>query len=131
MNQTRGFTVVEMIVAILFLIFAGSLFVVQKRGIEAANRDNQRKVAINAMYYNLEELFFPAQNAYPRTISPANLKAMDPDLFKDPNGVALGESGSNYRYEGTDCTGDLCKGYSLRADLEREGDFVKTPRIRN
>lgn len=122
---------VEIIVAVAFLIFAGGLLVVQKKDIEAANRDNSRKAAINAMYYNLEELYFPAHSSYPRSISPDNLKAMDPDLFEDPQGVKLGEQGSNYRYEGTNCEGETCKSYTLRADLEREGDFVKSPRVRN
>lgn len=131
MNQTRGFTVVEIIVAVMFLVFAGILFVSQKRDIEAANRDTSRKTAINAMYYNLEELYYPANKSYPRTIGPDTLKAMDPELFKDPNGVMLGDEGSNYRYEGTNCEGNACKSYSLRADLEHEEDFVKTPRVRS
>lgn len=131
MDHNRGFTVVEIIIAILFVAFAGTLFVIQKRDIEAANRDNTRKAAINAMYYNLEELYFPARGAYPRTIDASVLKAMDPDLFKDPSGVALGTQGSNYRYDGIDCEADACKSYSLRADLEKEADFVKTPRVRN
>lgn len=128
MNRQHGFTVLEVLVAVVFLAFAGTLFYIQKHDLEVANRDNDRKTAINAMYYSLEEVFYPANNTYPRTISADNLKAVDPALFKDPNGNAVGESDSNYRYEPSGCNGDNCSGYTLRADLENESDFVKTSR---
>ena len=126
MNKTRGFTVVEILVAIVFLVFAGSLFYIQKRDLEVASRDNDRKTAINAMYYSLEEIYYPAHNSYPKTVTVDNLKSMDPTLFKDPNGVSIGDQASNYRYEPSGCIEDICKGYTLRADLESEADFVKT-----
>ena len=77
------------------------------------------------MYYNLEEVFYEEKGYYPEKISDENLKAMDPELFTDPNGINLGESDSDYRYETTDCTEGKCKSYTLRADLEKEDDFVK------
>lgn len=76
----------------------------QKAEIEAQSRDNNRKVAINSMYYNLEEVFYKEKGYYPEKISDENLKAMDPELFTDPNGINLGESDSDYRYETTDRT---------------------------
>lgn len=124
-SQSDGFTVVELIIAILFLAGAGTLFLIQKQNVEAINRDAQRKIAINAMYYNLKEVYFAANKSYPRVINATNLKAMDPALFKDPNGKAAGEQDSNYRYLPSGCNGDVCTGFMLRTILERESDYIK------
>lgn len=126
MKRQHGFTVIELIVVIVFIGFAGVLFFWQKNELRIAERDNQRKVAINAMYYSLEEVYFAANQSYPRTISADNLKSMDPELFKDPNGVAIGEQSSDYRYEPSGCDANACRSYVLRADLEKEADFIKT-----
>ena len=80
------------------------------------------------MYYSLEEVYFKEKGAYPRTVNEAVLPSVDPELFKDPQGVVIGESDSEYRYEPVDCTGDDCKGYTLRTTLENEADYVKTQR---
>lgn len=124
-KHTQGFTVVELIIAILVLAATGTLFFVQKQNVEAINRDTQRKTAINAMFYNLKEVYYPAHHSYPSKIGSDNLKAMDPALFKDPYGNAVGQQISNYRYLPTGCNGDSCTGFTLRADLERESDYVK------
>lgn len=90
------------------------------------SRDNTEKTAINAMYYNLEEVFYPANHYYPRTISTDNLKAVDPALFTDPFGKKIGDKGSMYSYTPNNCSVDQCKGYTLKADLENEADYIKT-----
>jgi len=126
MKSSRGFTVIELVIVVAFFAAASVLFFVQKNHVEVAARDDARKTAINAMYYSLEEGYYKQHNAYPRTINSEILPSVDPNLFKDPNGVKIGESGSNYRYEGLNCNGDTCKSYTLRADLEAEGDFVKS-----
>ncbi len=125
MNKKSGFTVIEILVLAVFLAACGIIFYFQKAEIEEQSRDNNRKVAINSMYYNLEEVFYKEKGYYPERVSDENLKAMDPELFTDPNGINLGESDSDYRYETTDCTEGKCKSYTLRADLEKEDDFVK------
>lgn len=125
MRKQSGFTVIELVFAILFLIVVGTVFMLQKNQLSAVTRDTQRKTAINAMYYNLVEVYFPAHKSYPRTISSTNLKAMDPELFKDPAGNAVGERESTYRYEPTGCDGDACTGFMVRADLEKESDFAR------
>ncbi len=124
-NKQSGFTVIELLVAVTLFIAAGVLFLQQKSQIERVDRDRERKTAINAMYYSLEEVYHPAKGSYPRVISPDNLKSMDSALFTDPNGVKLGTQGSNYRYDPTNCDGDVCQGYTLRATLEAEADFIK------
>ncbi|MDB5162126.1 MAG: hypothetical protein JWM52_634 [Candidatus Saccharibacteria bacterium] len=129
MNTTqRGFTIIELIFIIVLLSAASILFFFQKNNIEVAGRDEVRKTSINAMYYSLEEVYFKANGFYPRTIDEKILPSVDPDLFKDPQGVKITESKSNYRYESSDCDADKCKSYTLRTTLENEDDFVKTSR---
>lgn len=127
--KQRGFTVIELLVVIVLLVVGGWLFFSEKARVQAVQRDAARKVAINAMYYNLEEVYYPANHYYPVSIDSKTLRAMDPSLFTDPRGNKLGTSGSDYRYEATGCSTDgKCTGYTLRAQLEREGDYIKTSR---
>jgi type II secretory pathway pseudopilin PulG len=130
MKRTQqGFTVIELIVAIVFLAAATTLLFIQKSNLEATQRDSSRKTAVNAMYYNLEEVFFTKNGYYPSKVDSKTLRAMDPALFTDPNGFKMNDDPeSAYRYDGTNCTNDKCKSYTLRADLEKEDDYVKTNR---
>lgn len=129
MNKTsRGFTVIELVVVIVVVALASVIFFVQKNSVEIAARDEQRKTSINAMYYSLEEVYVKRNGHYPRTLDEKTLPSVDPELFKDTKGVLIGESASEFRYEPTDCNGDACQGYTLRAFLENEDDFVKTQR---
>lgn len=128
MKYTRGFTVIELIVIILFVAAAGVLLIIQNNNLAAVQRDDQRKTAINAMYYNLEEVAYQQNEQYPKQISSEALPAMDPQLLTDPNDHQIGDSQSDYRYQPIDCDQTGCAGYTLRADLEKEADFVKTNR---
>lgn len=127
-QKQHGFTVLELIIVIVFLLAVGTIFFVQRRDIEVGQRDSTRKTAINAIYYNLEEVFYPANKAYPEALTADQLKGLDPSLLKDPEDVMIGEENSDYRYEPKDCQNGKCKSYELRADLEAEADFVKTSR---
>lgn len=129
MKRQHGFTVIEIIVVIVFLAATATLLFVQRSNLVAAQRDTDRKMAINAMYYNLEEVFFAQKGYYPTNIGSKSLTAMDPALFADPNGIIINEASSDYRYEPLACdTDNKCKGYTLRAQLEKEADFIKTNR---
>ncbi len=129
MKRTHGFTVLELLVVIVVLTVGGWLFFNEKARVDAVQRDSQRKIAINAMYYNLEEVYYEKNHFYPASIDSKTLRAMDPGLFTDPNGIKLSEVGSDYRYSGNGCTIDgHCTGYELRATMEREADFIKTNR---
>ncbi len=130
MKHSHGFTVIEVIVVAVFLSVATSVLFVQKNNIAATHRDDQRKTAVNAMYYSLEEVYFAKNGYYPSEITDKTLPSVDPALLADPSGVKIGDKTSNYRYEGSNCDNDKCKGYSLRADLEKEADFVKTNRAK-
>jgi len=131
MKSSRGFTVIELLIVVGIFAVASVVFFVQKNQVEVAARDDARKTSINAMYYSLEEVYFKKNQSYPRTVTSENLPSVDPDLFKDPSGVKIGEGTSNFRYEALNCTDDNCKGYSLRTTLENEDDFVKTNRNNN
>lgn len=128
MKRTQGFTVIEIIVVILFLGIAATLLLVQRSNLEAAQRDDKRKTAINAIYYNLEEAFYQKNGYYPAEITSKKLPAMDPELLTDPNGVKLGDASSNYRYVPNNCDNDKCKGYTLSAELEKEAVYEKKNR---
>jgi type II secretory pathway pseudopilin PulG len=128
MTKQRGFTVLELIVAVVFLVVAGTFFFIQKRDLEVANRDSDRKVAINSIYYNLEDIYYTQNAGYPEFLTADQLKGLDPSVLKDPSGKAVGEEGSNYSYTAKDCTGGKCKSYTLVADLENEADYTKDSR---
>lgn len=124
-KYSSGFTVIELFVIVILLGLASVLFFVQKNNVEVSARDQERKTAINAMYYSLEEVFYKANSYYPATIDATVLPSVDPELFTDPDGVKIGEADSEYRYEPTNCADDKCQSYSLRTTLENEADYVK------
>lgn len=128
MKRSSGFTVIELLVVIAFLGVTAAILLTQRANLEANQRDTTRKTAINAMYYNLEEVFFAKNAYYPATIDSKVLTAMDPSLFLDPSGLALGSAGSDYHYEGLNCNNDTCKAYKLTATLEKEATYEKTNR---
>ncbi|NCU37775.1 prepilin-type N-terminal cleavage/methylation domain-containing protein [Candidatus Saccharibacteria bacterium] len=125
----KGFTILELLVVIVLLGVGSWLFFSEKSRVDAIQRDVARKTSINAMYYALEEVFYEKNSYYPSAIDSKTLRSVDPALFADPWGVKLGESLSNYRYEGKDCSTDgRCGGYELQSSMEREEDFIKTHR---
>ncbi|MBR3132008.1 type II secretion system protein [Candidatus Saccharibacteria bacterium] len=124
MNK-KGFTILEIIIVGVFASLLLILFFIQKSNIDAFNRDDDRKTAINAMYYALEESFYPEHKYYPETISEENIKVIDPALWTDPNGFNLGDPLSSYSYEPANCKDGKCKEYTLKAQLEKEDDYTK------
>lgn len=126
--RQRGFTVIELVIASAFLITAGVVLLFQLQKINTESENSQKKAAINAIYYSLEESFYPTNKYYPEHITKDTLKTMDSALLTDPDGIALGEEGSSYRYEPKNCQDGKCKQYSLRTSLSQEDDFVKNSR---
>lgn len=126
MKKDQGFTVLELIMAIIILLAAGTIFFFQKEELNAQHRDDTRKIAINSIYYNLEEVIYPSLNGYPAKLDASQLKAMDAELLKDSTGIMINDTNSQYHYEPSSCNGDVCQHYVLRATLEKEADFVKT-----
>jgi prepilin-type N-terminal cleavage/methylation domain-containing protein len=129
MSKERGFTVIEVIVAIVVLAIIGVFFLVQRNDLETTARDQQRKVAINSMYYGLTEVFYQKNSFYPTSISTDNLTSVSPELFTDTQGVQIGEVNSEYSYEGINCDAEgKCKGFKLTAALEKEAEYIKEVR---
>ena len=125
MDTKKGFTILELIIVAFFASLLVILFFVQKSNIDAMKRDEDRKIAINAMYYALEESFYKDQGYYPETISEENIKVIDPALWTDPSGFNLGDPLSSYSYEAANCKDGKCKEYVLKADLEKEDTYFK------
>ena len=128
MRSKHGFTVLEIIIVAVFASLLLILFFVQKANIDAMERDEDRKTAINAMYYALEESFYKEHSYYPETISEDNIKVIDPALWTDPFGFNLGDSFSSYSYEPANCNEGKCKEYILKAELEKEDAYIKSNR---
>lgn len=124
----QGFTVIEILVVIVLFTVAGFFLVIQRNNLADSYDDDQRKTAINAMYYSLEEVFYKEHGYYPTTISQDNLPSVDPSLFTDPNGKLIDTNGSDYHYKASGCEENKCQHYTLRAKLAREADFVKASR---
>jgi Tfp pilus assembly protein PilE len=125
-KHTQGFTVIEILFVAILIGVASVLFFIQKHNIEIVAHDDMKKVSINAMYYGLEEVFYPANQFYPQSIGSDNLKSVDPALFTDPDGTIINTAGSAYTYSPTNCSDSKCKSYTLQSTLENEGDFIKT-----
>ena len=128
MKAKKGFTILEIIIVAVFATLLLVLFFIQKSNIDAMERDEDRKTAINAMYYALEESFYKDHKYYPETISEDNIKVIDPALWTDPNGINLGDAASSYSYEPANCTDGKCKEYILKAELEKEDAYIKNNR---
>jgi len=149
MRKQRGFTVIELLIAFVVLVTLTIFFAVQRHDIEAAARDQTRKTAINAMYYNLTEVFYIKNKYYPQTISRDNLTAMDPALFTDPqkppvtlkgnkcvytgsDGKTATDGNCNYHYTATDCNGQgQCQKFKLSANMEAEATYIKSSPDKN
>ena len=128
MNTKKGFTIIEIIIVAVFASLLLLLFFIQKSNLDAMERDEDRKIAINAMYYALEEGYYKEHKYYPETISEDNIKVIDPSLWTDPNGFNLGDPSSSYSYTPSNCENGHCKEYVLKAKLEKEDDYIKSNR---
>ena len=127
-KRSDGFTVIEILFVAVLIGVASVIFFIQKQNLSVMANDNTKKTAINAMYYGLEEVFYPTNKYYPQSISSDNLKSVDPALFSDPSDVKIGTADSDYSYKPTNCSDNKCKSYTLEATLENEDDYTKTSR---
>lgn len=125
-EQQSGFTIAELLIALAMLLGASILALSQWQYAETRERDSDRKTAINALHYYLEEVYKPANNgSYPAVLDAEAIEALQPDELRDPLGRIVTDPASDLRYEPGGCNGDLCGRYTLRADLEKESDFIR------
>lgn len=90
-KRQSGFTVIELVFVGVFLAIAGVFIFIQMNNLKVANDDLQRKTAINAMYYALEEVYYKEHGFYPASLESSTLPSVDPSLFTDPDGFTLGK----------------------------------------
>lgn len=90
-SYSAGFTVIELIVAVIILVAAGVLIFMQINNLTTAQHDKERKTAINAMYFALEEVYYQQNKSYPEILTTETLPSVDPKLFTDPDGFTLGK----------------------------------------
>ncbi len=128
MKKKSGFTVIEICVVIAFLILVGIIFTMQRFELLSIQRDQIRKLSINEIYYNLEEVYYKKNGYFPEKIDENSIKGIEPNLLTDPSGILINEEHSEYRYEPTECENGKCKKFTIRAKLEKEGDFIKKSR---
>ena len=98
MQKQQGFTIPELIIAILLVAILGLFALSQEQNARAARRDETRKTSINAMYFYLEEVYFGAHKAYPAKLTDENIMGIDPEHIKDPSVKIIGNKYSNFRY---------------------------------
>lgn len=126
MKHQKGFTLIELMSTLVLVIALLGLAVVAKTNLDAANRDKQRKTAVNALYYGLTKAYFVKNKSYPTSLSKKNLPYINPSFFTDPEGNTISDLPSDYHYKGQHCTQDKCQNFTLTARLEKEGTYKKS-----
>ena len=117
MQAKKGFTIIEIIILLVFAGLVSALVFVQKYDLEAFASDDQQKSTLNAMYYALENVFYPAHGYYPETINENNLPTVLPELW---------DSASSIHYSPTSCDFQgHCAGYTLTVRLQKEMEYIK------
>lgn len=120
-----GFTFAEFLIAAALLIGVGMFVFSQWQYAAMGERDTQRKTSINAIHFYLKEVYLPKHKSFPVTLQPQTLEGFDGSSLHDPAGRVVGDPASDFRYEASGCTGTTCTHYVLRADLEKEADFIR------
>ena len=88
-RKQQGFTILELVVVIVFLGVAFFIIAEQLREHHQIESDKMRKISINAIYYSLEEGYYKQNGYYPKELSEDKLKTLDPELLKDPEGKKI------------------------------------------
>jgi Tfp pilus assembly protein PilE len=126
-KHQAGFTVIELIIFFVIMAVLAGFFILQKTDLQSSYDDQTRKTAINAMAYDLVEVYRPAQGYYPSSITADDFTVVPPELLFDPWGIEIGEIDSDYRYEGLDCNNEgKCQKFKLIAELEKEAEYIVT-----
>jgi prepilin-type N-terminal cleavage/methylation domain-containing protein len=138
-RKQSGFTIIELLIVIVVIGILATLVITTFSGIQRNARNRAREADVNALHSQIE--YYYGQNSkYPTLANlndaawrAANLKGLDAEALKDPQGTASTLVGSpaagsySYVVTPTDCnnSGTDCTGYTLTATYEGEGTFVK------
>lgn len=125
MHKESGFTLAELFIAIVMLAAAGLLVYSQWQEAEVQQRDSDRKVAVNAIHAYLENIYAPQNDGYPVALDPEAIEALSPDQLRDPSGRLVTDFASDLRYEPGQCSEMVCQRFTIRANLEKEADFIR------
>jgi general secretion pathway protein G len=139
-KKNSGFTIIELLIVIIVIGILATLVIVTYNGIQQKARNTKRNTDINAIQGQVEAYF--AQNGkYPTlanvndsTWRSTNMKGLDPNALKDPNGstqaLVATTTANSYVYAvlPSDCNnaGTDCTGYTLTATLEGGGTYSKS-----
>lgn len=152
-TQERGFTLIELLVVTIIVGILGTLVAMTYSGVQAKNRNAERRVEINSLQSHLEA-YYVEHSAYPSLKDlnksdwrKANFKDFSDDLLDDPrwkntltqcasnNMAVLASSPTEgcYSYQATTADGEpclnkesTCTQYSLTALFEGNEKYVKT-----
>ena len=144
-KRQSGFTIVELLIVIVVIGILAALVITTYNGIQQKARNTERTTDINAIQGQLEA-YYAEKGAYPSTADlgttsannvtwiASNMKGLDKEALRDPNGTtgdySLSNSGAvagKYDYapahsDGTACTTDdtanPCTSYKLIATYE-------------
>ena len=125
-TRESGFTVVELITVAILAFFVGSLFLVQSGNAASGSRDSERKRDVNAVYYYLEYVYYPAHKDYPSTLVAKQLPGLDPEVLTDPKGIPVNGREGSLAYSPSGCQQNVCTGYTMTATLENGAPFSQT-----
>lgn len=145
-KQSKGFTIVELLIVIVIIGILATLVIVTFTGIQQKARDSQRKTDIGAVNshvtaYYAETGTYPALSMLQDSAWVAkHMKGLDPEALIDPKGgnIQGTSDGTHYGYAATaggaactvsgaspDQTSD-CDAFTLTATLEAGGTFTKS-----
>lgn len=122
MRKNAGFTVIELLTALVLVIAIFVLAIAQKNDLDASKRDQQRKAGVNAIYYALKNGYYLQNKYYPTSVDAKKLPYIDPASFK-----TIGDDNKyDIHYRGLDCTGENCKRFEIKVELEKEATYQKS-----
>lgn len=124
-SSQSGFTVAEVFIALAMLLGAGFLIYNQWQYFSLVERNADRRTAINAVHYYLQEVYEPQHGGYPVMLQTDDISAIEGDHLRDPAGRLVTEFQSDLRYEPGSCSEGVCQRYTLRANLEQATDFIR------